>query len=234
MKKLVIIPAYNEEGNIEKTVRDVINSAKSFDYVVINDCSTDKTMQICQKNGYNIVNLPVNMGIGGAVQTGYLYAVRNGYDIAVQFDGDGQHNAGYLEEMAKELSEKNLDMIIGSRFIKKEGFQSSGLRRLGIKYFTGLIKIITGKRITDPTSGMRMVNREILQFFSEDYPKDYPEPESVTTILKMKKNVSEIPVKMNERVEGVSSISAVKSVYYMIKVTLAICIAAIRKTGGAK
>ncbi|MFP3153682.1 glycosyltransferase family 2 protein [Lachnospiraceae bacterium ZAX-1] len=229
MKKLIIIPAYNEQGNIERTIKDIKQYAKSFDYVIINDCSTDATLQICRKNKFNIVNLPVNMGIGGAVQTGYLYAYRMGYDIAVQFDGDGQHDAKYLEPMAKRLEEQELDMLIGSRFIEKEGFQSSGMRRIGIKYFTGLIKIITKKRITDPTSGMRMVNRNVIELFSIDYPKDYPEPESVTAILKMKKRVEELPVIMRERAEGISSISAHKSIYYMVKVTLAIGIAAIRK-----
>ena len=171
----------------------------------------------------------MNLGIGGGVQTGYLYAFRNGYDIAVQFDGDGQHNAEYLHEMAKKLEQEELDMVIGSRYITKEGFQSSGLRRVGIRYFTFLIKLVTGKKITDPTSGMRMVNRRTLALFAEEYPKDYPEPESVTTLLKRGMKVKEIPVVMNERNSGVSSISMKKSVYYMVKVTLAILIAAIRR-----
>lgn len=229
MKKLVIIPAYNEAGNIEKTVRDITEHAKEFDYVIINDCSKDDTLGICQKNGFHVVSLPVNLGIGGGVQTGYLYAYRNGYDIAVQFDGDGQHNAGFLNEMADKLVSEELDMVIGSRYITKEGFQSSGLRRAGIRYFTWLIRLVTGKKITDPTSGMRMVNRKTLSMFAEEYPKDYPEPESVTTLLRRGGKVEEIPVLMNERESGVSSISMKKSVYYMIKVTLAILIAAMRR-----
>lgn len=228
-KKLVIIPAYNEAGNIEKTVSDIENHAEGFDYVIINDCSKDDTQKICEERGYNIVNLPANMGIGGGVQTGYLYATRNGYDIAVQFDGDGQHNAAYLNQMADKLESDKLDMLIGSRYIQKEGFQSSGARRMGIKYFTGLIKLVTGKTITDPTSGMRMVNRDVIKLFAEDYPKDYPEPESVVTLLKKGKHVEEIPVTMNAREEGVSSISPKKAVYYMIKVSIAILIAAVRK-----
>lgn len=229
MKKIVIIPAYNEEGGIVKTVTDVMENAKDFDYVVINDCSKDNTLEICYEHNFNVVNLPVNMGIGGGVQTGYMYAYRNGYDIAVQFDGDGQHNASYLDNMSKKLIEDNLDMVIGSRYIEKEGFQSSGIRRMGIKYFTGLIKLLTGKKITDPTSGMRMINRKIMKQFSEEYPKDYPEPESVVTILKEGAKVEEIPVKMNAREEGVSSISPSKSIYYMVKVSIAVLIAAIRK-----
>ena len=229
MKKIVIIPAYNEEGGIVKTVTDVMENAKDFDYVVINDCSKDNTLEICHEHNFNVVNLPVNMGIGGGVQTGYMYAYRNGYDIAVQFDGDGQHNASYLDSMSKKLVEENLDMVIGSRYIEKEGFQSSGMRRMGIKYFTGLIKLLTGKKITDPTSGMRMINRKIMTQFSEEYPKDYPEPESIVTILKEGAKVEEIPVKMNAREEGVSSISPSKSIYYMVKVSIAVLIAAIRK-----
>lgn len=228
MKKLAIIPAYNEEGNIEKTVKDIQENAPDFDYIIINDCSTDGTLSLCQKNGYKVVNLPVNLGIGGGVQTGYLYAWRNGYDIAVQFDGDGQHTASFLETMSEYLVEHDLDMVIGSRYITKDGFQSTGMRRMGIRYFTGLIKLLTGKRITDPTSGMRMVNRSVIELFAKDYPKDYPEPESVTTILKKKKRVEEIPVIMNAREAGVSSISPVNAVYYMIKVTAAVVMAAIR------
>lgn len=229
MKKLVIIPAYNEQGGIEKTVQDVLEYAPEFDYVIINDCSTDNTLEICRKRGFHVINLPVNLGIGGGVQTGYLYAWQNGYDIAVQFDGDGQHNAAYLNEMAEKLVSENLDMVIGSRYIKKEGFQSSGIRRVGIRYFTWLIHLVTGKKITDPTSGMRMVNKDIIALYAKKYPKDYPEPESVVTILKQGKKVEETAVRMNAREEGVSSISPGKSVYYMIKVTLAILIAALRR-----
>lgn len=229
MKKLVIIPAYNEAGNIEKTVRDVMEHAKGFDFVIINDCSGDNTLEICRERGYPVISLPVNLGIGGGVQTGYLYALRNGYDIAVQFDGDGQHDASYLNEMADKLVKENLNMVIGSRYIAKEGFQSSGLRRVGIRYFTALIKLFTGTKITDPTSGMRMVNRRIIALFAGDYPKDYPEPESVTAILKKGMKVEEIPVRMRERESGVSSISLKKSVYYMVKVSLGVLMAVVRR-----
>lgn len=229
MKKIVIIPAYNEISNIRTTVQDILDHAPGFDYVIINDCSQDGTMRFCTEQGMNIINLPVNLGIGGAVQTGYLYAWRNGYDVAVQFDGDGQHDASYLGEMADFLQEQQADMVIGSRYIKKEGFQSSGIRQFGIRYFSALIKLLTGKRVTDPTSGMRMVNRDVMKIYSEDYPVDYPEPESVVAILRMGKKVSEIPVIMRERQGGVSSISPRKAVYYMIKVTLAILMECLRK-----
>ena len=229
MKKLEIIPAFNEEGNLEKTIKDIKDNAPDFDYVIINDCSTDKTLEMCRRHGFSYLNLPVNLGIGGAVQTGYRYAYYHGYDIAVQFDGDGQHSASHLEDMVTTLIDTESDMVIGSRFIEKEGFQSSGLRRIGIKYFTGLIKLLTGKKITDPTSGMRMVNKKLLEKFTDEYPKDYPEPESVVTILSEKYKVTEIPVVMNEREEGVSSISLKNSVYYMIKVSFAILIARMKK-----
>lgn len=228
MKKLVIIPAYNECGNIQKAVDDIREHAPEFDYVVINDCSTDGTLDICRKNHLNYVNLPVNLGIGGAVQTGYIYACQNGYDVAVQFDGDGQHDAAYLEPMAQKLAETDSDMVIGSRFIEKEGFQSSTLRRIGIRYFSVLIRFLTGKWIADPTSGMRIVNRDVMCIYAEDYPKDYPEPESVVAILRDGKKVTEIPVIMRERQEGISSIDGFRAVYYMIKVTLAILMERLR------
>ncbi|HKM05070.1 MAG TPA: glycosyltransferase family 2 protein [Lachnospiraceae bacterium] len=229
MRSLVMIPAFNEEKSIEKVVMDIRENAPSFDYIIINDCSNDKTLELCKKKKYPILNLPINLGIGGAVQTGYLYAKKHGYDIAVQFDGDGQHDAKYLESMMGMLIEHKLDMLIGSRFIEKEGFQSSKMRRLGIKYFTFLIYVLTKKRITDPTSGMRMANRTVIEIFAKDYPKDYPEPESVVSILKMNKIIEEYPVIMRERVEGISSISAIKSIYYMIKVTIAMLVEKMRR-----
>ena len=229
MKRLIIIPAYNEAENIVKTVEAIKEKAKGFDYIIINDCSTDRMKNICEENGYNVINLPINLGIGGAVQTGYKYAYNHDYDIAVQVDGDGQHDPLFLDVMAQYLEEHSADMVIGSRFIEKKGFQSSRARRIGIVFFTKLIKIMTGATITDPTSGLRMVGRNVIELFSNDYPRDYPEPESVVAILRRHMKVIEIPVVMKEREGGVSSISLKKSVYYMIKVTLAILIERIRK-----
>ncbi|MEE3392704.1 MAG: glycosyltransferase [Lachnospiraceae bacterium] len=229
MKKLIIIPAYNESGNIERTVADIKEHASGFDYVVVNDCSRDETLDVLRKNRMSYLNLPVNLGIGGAVQAGYRYAYYHGYDLAVQFDGDGQHSAAYLQKMADTLIEGDYDMVIGSRFIDHSGFQSSFMRRVGIKYFTGLIKLLTGSTITDPTSGMRMIGRKLMKDFTDEYPKDYPEPESVVTALVRKYKVCEVPVEMNERISGKSSISPVKSVYYMIKVTVAVVIARLNR-----
>lgn len=224
MKKLVIIPAYNEEASIVNTVQDILDHAPGFDYVVINDCSKDRTLQRCRENGLNVIDLPVNLGIGGGIQTGYRYAVEHGYDVAVQFDGDGQHDASYLQAMADRLERDDLDMVIGSRFIENEGFQSTGLRRFGINFFKFLIKLLYGGTITDATSGMRMCSRRVMEEFSVDYPQDYPEPETVARLLRKKYKVQEIPVVMRERAAGTSSINPAKSVYYMIKVSLAILV----------
>lgn len=229
MKKLIIIPAYNEEANIVKTVESIERDAVGFDYIVINDCSTDRTKENCEEHGFHYVDLPINLGIGGAVQTGYKYAWENGYDMAVQVDGDGQHDPEFLELMAEYLETHQVDMVIGSRFIEKQGFQSSGMRRVGIRFFSGLIRLMTGKTITDPTSGLRMAGRNVIELFSKDYPRDYPEPESVVAILRKGLKVAEVPVIMREREGGVSSISMKKSVYYMVKVTLAILIERIRR-----
>lgn len=224
MKLLIAIPAYNEAENIERVVNNLIQNYPQYDYVVINDCSTDNTSEICHRNHFHIIDLPTNLGIGGAVQTGYLYAARNGYDIAVQVDGDGQHDPVFLNDMAQILEREDCDMVIGSRFLEKHGFQSSGIRRVGIRYFTYLIKVLTGRVITDPTSGLRMVNRRTLELFAKNYPKDYPEPESVVAVLRNGGKVKEIPVIMRERSGGVSSISPIKSIYYMVKVSLAILV----------
>ena len=229
MKKLIIIPAYNESANIENTVKDIVNNAPDFDYVIINDCSTDNTLEICERNGFNVVNLPLNLGIGGAVQTGYRYAYNNGYDIAVQVDGDGQHDPAFLTKMAEVMVAEKADMLIGSRFLEKEGFQSSRVRRMGITYFTWLIKLFTRKKITDPTSGLRMINSDIIEIFAESYPRDYPEPESVVHVIRLGKNVREIPVIMRERQGGKSSIRFFSSIYYMIKVNVAILTELMRK-----
>lgn len=227
MKKLVIIPAYNEQGSILETIEDIKNNAPGFDYLVVNDCSKDNTLGLCRNHGIHVLDLPINLGIGGAVQTGYLYAFQNGYDVAVQFDGDGQHDARFLQMMADTLEKENLDMVIGSRFIDNEGFQSSTLRRFGIRFLL-LLKVLFGTKITDATSGMRMCNRRVMELFIKDYPKDYPEPETAARLLRHKYKVKEVPVIMRERLAGVSSISPGKSAYYMIKVSLAILIERLR------
>ena len=231
MKKkniLIIIPAYNESKSIEKVCESL--EKYKYDYVVINDCSTDETGKICQKKGYNCINLVHNLGIGGAVQTGYKYAKLNNYDIAVQFDGDGQHNSEYIKDLTDPIINNDMDMVIGSRFVRKiNTFKSSFTRRLGIKLISFFIKLVTGEKIYDTTSGMRAVNKKIIDEFSENYPTEYPEPISTTLMIKKGYKVLEKPVKMNERKEGISSIRAWKNIYYMVNVVLSIILIGFRR-----
>lgn len=230
MRVLVIIPAYNEAESIENVVND-IKSHTDFDFVVINDGSRDSTVDICREHGYPVVDLPLNLGIGGAVQTGYKYALANDFDVAVQFDGDGQHDASYLNMLVRELEERNVDLMIGSRFVgeSRDGFQSTAMRRLGIAMISSSIRLFSGLRITDPTSGFRAANRRAIRFFCANYPIDYPEPESIVALDSAGYRVEEIPVKMRERQGGTSSIKAFSSVYYMIKVLLAVAIQSSRR-----
>lgn len=223
-KILIIIPAYNEEKSIEKVVDNLINNYPQYDYVIINDGSLDDTDKICQDKGYHYINLPINLGIGGAVQTGYQYALEKNYDIAVQADGDGQHNIEYIEDLIEPILTGDADVVIGSRFLEKEGFQSSFFRRMGIRFLSFLIWITCGKQIKDVTSGFRAVNKKFIEIFAKNYPLDYPEPETIVATLIHRGCIREIPVVMNERQMGNSSINFTKSIYYMIKVTLAVLI----------
>lgn len=224
MRVLVIIPAYNEEKNIEKVVKNLESKYPEYDYIVINDCSVDSTKKILNDSNVNFLDLPVNLGIGGAVQTGYLYALKYNYDIAVQMDGDGQHNAEYISSIIAPIAEGEADSVIGSRFINNEGFQSSFLRRLGINFLSGLIKITSGVKVLDVTSGFRAVNKKCIEMFAREYAQDYPEPEAIVSSAVKGIRIKEVPVVMNERLGGTSSISGFKSLYYMVKVSLAIII----------
>ncbi len=228
MKKLVIIPAYNEERSIIKQCSEVME-AGVYDIIVVNDGSRAATLQLCRKNGIKVLDLAVNLGIGGAMQAGYRYALQRGYDIAVQVDGDGQHDPAYLPAMLDMLRLQDADMVIGSRFLEGEGYQSTRLRRWGIRYFSFLIRLLTGKTVTDPTSGYRMVRKELIEAFAADYPPDYPEPESVVSVLRHGRKVVEIPVQMLPRAGGSSSIGAYASLYYIIKVSFAILLEELRK-----
>lgn len=224
MKTLIIIPCYNEEVNIEFVVERLKRVYPQGDYLVVNDCSTDGSEGVLIKNEYNYVNLPVNLGIGGGVQSGFLYAVQNGYDIAVQMDGDGQHNPEYLPQVIAPVAEGRLDMCIGSRYITKEGFQSGIMRRVGIKFLSGLTKLLTGVKVKDVTSGFRAFNRDIFTMFSKNYAQDYPEPEAIVAAVTGGYRVGEVPVIMEERLGGVSSINALHSVYFMVKVSLSLLV----------
>lgn len=224
MKKLLIIPAYNEAENIEKLIDDIHTICPFADYLVINDCSKDNSEEILQKIEANYMSNPVNLGIGGTVQAGYIYALKNGYDIAIQVDGDGQHDISYLNKLIDPIEKGEADIVIGSRFLEKEGFQSSAARRTGINFLSILIYVCTGVKIRDVTSGFRAVNRKFIKIYADDYPQDYPEPEAIVAAVMRGGRIKEVPVVMNERTSGVSSINLWKSMYYMIKVSLAIII----------
>lgn len=232
MKVLIIVPAYNEAENLPKIFEGLDEVAQKFngtlDVLVINDCSKDNTQAVCKDHGVKVVSLPVNLGIGGAVQTGYRYAEYHKYDVAIQIDGDGQHDPQFIPYLVNCIEQGN-HLCIGSRFIENEGFQSSKVRRVGIRYFSWLIWFLTARRITDPTSGYRACSKEVIRLFAQNYPKDYPEPETVVTVLRNKLKVSEMPVIMKAREGGKSSITNFKGVYYMIKVTLAIMIASMSR-----
>ena len=222
---LIIIPAYNEEKSLKETVDSILKT--KYDYIVINDGSTDNTQKILEENNYNHINLFNNLGIGGAVQTGYKYAKIHNYDIAIQFDADGQHNADYLDDLIQPIINKQANLVIGSCFVNKsqKNRRSSKIRSLGIRFLSGTIKLFSGKRIYDPTSGFRAVNKDLIQLFAEDYLPEYPEPISNYEILKSHRyKIKEVPVKMNKRAAGRSSIHSWKSIYAAISVFVYILI----------
>lgn len=218
----MIIPAYNEQDSILGVIEKLKKDCPSADYVIVNDCSVDHTLSVLQNNRLNHINLPINLGIGGGVQTGYMYALEKGYDIAIQVDGDGQHDTSYLNTMIQLLDNGETDIVIGSRFVDREGFLSSPFRRLGISFLSSVIKFVTGRRILDVTSGLRAVNRRGIDLYSKEYSTDYPEPEAIVLAALKGYKIAEIPVCMKEREHGQSSINKKGAVYYMIKVTLAI------------
>jgi glycosyltransferase, group 2 family len=223
-KVLLIIPAYNEAENIEKVINNIVQNYPQYDYVIVNDGSRDDTEEICLKNHYQVLNLPLNLGIGGAVQTGYRYALKNHYDIAIQIDGDGQHDIAYVEKLIEPIISGRADITIGSRFIEREGFQSSVTRRMGISLLSGLIHVLCLKKVRDVTSGFRAVNEKFIKIYAENYPSDYPEPEAIVAAIMHRGRIEEVPVIMKERMAGNSSINLKRSVYYMVKVTLAILV----------
>ena len=227
-KVLIIIPAYNEESNILNTYMKIEEYNKknksNYNVIVINDGSKDSTEKILNDNDIPHIQLIHNLGIGGAVQTGYKYALAHDYDIAVQFDGDGQHDVNHIKSIIDPIINNECDMCIGSRFVSKtkEGFQSSASRRLGINIISFNIKIKTGKKIYDTTSGFRAINKKVIKKFASYYPTEYPEPISTVKIINDGFRVMEKPVIMHERAGGKSSIGSWKNAYYMINVILSI------------
>ena len=231
-KVAIIIPAYNEENAIKKLISSIHQLSFSDKYsihpIVINDCSTDNTLKIALGESCTVLNLPINLGIGSAVQCGYKYAYANNFQLAVRIDGDGQHPPKEIEKLLNAFQKGNVDILIGSRFLDSTGFQSSIIRRLGIKYFQLLIKIFSGITITDCTSGFRLLNRKAMQLSTEYYPDEYPEPESIILFSNKGLSLGEVSVNMIERQGGVSSINSFGSIYYIFKVSLAIFFTFIR------
>ncbi len=231
MNVLILIPAYNEEESIRKTLSTL--QGVDADILVINDGSTDRTKEMVEKDQLTnprirLVSLPLNSGIGAGMQTGYLYAKNNHYDFAIQFDGDGQHNAACIEPMLQHAISNQLDLCIGSRFLEIDSFTSSTLRRVGIRFFSWLIGRLSGEKTTDPTSGFRIAGTRAIHRFAEFYPDDYPEPESLFWCHRNGLKVGEFSVIMHERQGGQSSILYFKTIYYMLKVSTAICIDRLR------
>jgi glycosyltransferase involved in cell wall biosynthesis len=229
MKILAIIPALNED----ETLRGVIQGIRTFlphaDILVVNDGSTDATSDIARDEGVLVLEHPYNMGIGATMQTGFLHALRNGYDVAIQVDGDGQHNPEFLPSLIQPILVGKSNVVIGSRYLSGGGFKSTFLRKLGIKYFTYLVWIFSRKTVTDPTSGFRAMDRKGLELFSEEYPSDYPEVEALISANRRGLHFQEIPTRMRDRQGGISSIGAMSALYYMVKVTLSISIGSFRR-----
>ncbi|WP_202904737.1 glycosyltransferase family 2 protein [Marinagarivorans algicola] len=230
-KICIIVPAFNEEVSIAKVITSLKAHNSRYVVVVINDASKDKTQAVAESTGFaRVITLPCNLGIGGGVQTGFLFAKRNNCDIAIQFDGDGQHVAEEITKLTTPIINGEADVVIGSRFVgsNTETFKSTALRRIGIKFFQWLNSILIKQKITDNTSGFRSYSREALELLAEQYPVDYPEPEAVILLGKNGFRIKEVFTRMEARDGGESSIGGIKSAYYMIKVTLSILITAIR------
>ncbi|MHC4943740.1 MAG: glycosyltransferase family 2 protein [Planctomycetota bacterium] len=236
---LIVIPALNEEATIREVIEDLLDTELNLHVLVINDGSEDRTESIVRDimettDRVFLLSLPNNIGIGGAVQAGFKFAARNGYPMVIQVDGDGQHRADQLDKLIDPLKEGKADIIIGSRFLVNNGFSSSFFRKVGIKFFTMLISLLTARPVTDPTSGFRAYSRNSIEYLADNYAEDYPEPESIIILHRRRFSFMEVPVRMNSRAGGKSSISPMKSTYYMIKVTIAILIDLFRRVGMKK
>lgn len=235
MKNLVfIVPALNEEESIAQVVGDLRASYPSAIVLVVNDGSTDRTSVIARGQGATVVDLPYNLGIGSAVQTGFMFARREGASVAIQFDGDRQHIVGEIDKLLEPLREDLADVVIGSRFIEDRGYRGALGRRIGISIFSWVNSILTRQRITDCTSGFRAFNRGAIEFLSTEYPHDYAEPESIISLAREGFRIMEVPVDMRARQGGRSSITLARSVYYAFKVMIALLIGATRKSGGGE
>lgn len=228
MKMLVIVPAFNEAEVIESVIGEIRGGVPQADILVVNDGSTDETSQKAKDQGVWVLDLPFNMGIGSTFQAGLIFAKRHGYDYAAQVDGDGQHDPRDLARLVLTLDKTKADMIVGSRFLGEGDFSSTMPRRQGIRFFSWLLNLLFRTRVTDPTSGFRVMNQRAIELFSEEYPSDYPEPEALAMAYRSGMKVMEIPCTMQARRGGVSSINFARACYYMVKVTLAILMTLVR------
>jgi glycosyltransferase involved in cell wall biosynthesis len=229
LKRIAVVPALNEEVTVGRVIDEIRGFDPGFDIVVVDDGSTDRTAGVAADRGVHVLRLPFNLGIGGAMQTGYRFAFEHGYDVAAQIDGDGQHDPSQLPAILAPVLAGEADVCVGSRFTGKGAYRSSFTRRVGIRIFARVVSTIVRQRVTDTTSGFRAVNRKGIALFAADYPHDYPEVEATVMLVKHKLRLKEVPVEMRERGSGASSITALRSIYYMTKVLLAIFVGLFRR-----
>jgi hypothetical protein len=228
LKRIAIVPAYNEEGCIAQVIDEIHAFDPGFEIVVVDDGSADRTAEVAAARGARVVKLPFNLGIGGAMQTGYRFAFENGFDLAVQIDGDGQHDARELQQLLAPIVSGEADIAVGSRFAGARFYRPSVARRLGIALFAGLVSLIVRQRVTDTTSGFRAMNSRGIRLFAADYPHDYPEVEATVLVFRHRLRMVEVPVTMRQRETGRSSITVFRSLYYMGKVSLALFVGLLR------
>jgi glycosyltransferase involved in cell wall biosynthesis len=229
MRCVAVVPARNEEGAIGRVVREIHGVDPAVEVVVVDDASADATAAEAEAAGARVVRLPFNLGIGGAVQTGFRYALEGGFDLAVRLDGDGQHDAAQLSDLVAPLLAGDADIVVGSRFAAPSGYRPPIGRRVGIVVFAKVVSVLVGRRVTDTTSGFQALNRRAIALFAADYPHDYPEVEATLMVFKHRLRLLEVPVTMRERAAGASSITTVGSVYYAVKVLLAVLVGVLRK-----
>jgi glycosyltransferase involved in cell wall biosynthesis len=228
-RRVAVVPAFNEEESVGGVIDEIRAFDPGFEVAVVDDGSVDRTAEVAAARGAHVIRLPFNLGIGGAVQTGYRYAYEHGFDLAVQVDGDGQHDPGELPKILGPLLNGEADMIVGSRFAGEGQYRAPFFRRVGIRLFAAILSLIVGQRVTDTTSGFRAVNRKGIKLFAGDYPHDYPEVEATVMVARHRLRLLEVPVQMRERSAGRSSINALDSIYYMVKVLLAIFVNLFRR-----
>ena len=229
LRSIAIVPAFNEEGSLGAVLAEIHAAEPELEVVVVNDGSTDGTARVAAAAGVAVVNLPFNVGIGGAVQTGYQYALEHGFELAIQVDADGQHDPREIDQVVRPILEGRADLVVGTRFVEGGGYRGTRLRRVGIHLFAAVVSLLVRQRVSDTTSGFRAVNREALRLFAADYPHDYPEVESIVLVSRHGLRMLEVPVQMRVRETGNSSITALRATYYMIKVLLALFIGLFRR-----